>query len=107
MLALAVFEIFPDGRDTAQVRNDFGNHLDYVVNLFHVVVLTDGESQGAVCYLVRQADAKQNMAGIKRTGGACGAGGCANALRIKEEQEAFALNALEAHIDSAGNVMLK
>ena len=51
---------------------------------------------------MRAADRKQNVARIQRAGGAGGAGGGADALVVEQEQEGFALDALEAEVDVAG-----
>ena len=107
MLLGAVFELLPHGGDIAQVGNDLGDDLDDVVDLLHSVILSNRQAQRAVRYLVRQAEREQNVAGVERAGGACRTGRCADTLCVEQEQEAFALDALKAHVHSAGNVVLE
>ena len=56
---------------------------------------------------MRQAEREQNVAGVERAGGACRAGRCTDALCVQQKQQAFALYALKAHVDGAGDMMLE
>ena len=69
------------------------------------VVFTQGKTQGAVGNVMDTADGQQHMAGVKRTGGAGRAGRCADTVHIQQEQQGFALNALEAEADVAGEAV--
>ena len=107
MGAFALFKCIPHGGHIAQICHHFRHSGDDVVYLLHGVVLADGKSQRAVGNLVGQTQTQKHMAGIQRTGGAGGAGAGADALGIQPQKKAFALDALKAHIDSAGDMVLK
>ena len=47
------FQRFPDGRNITQVSNNGGNDLENVVDLFLGIFLCDGQTQRAVCDLMR------------------------------------------------------
>ena len=104
---LSGLQILPHGGYAAEIGNDLGYYLDDVVYLLHRVVFADGQTERAVGDLVGQAQGQQHMAGVEGAGGAGRAGGCADALGVQQKQEALALDALKAHIDGAGNVVLQ
>ena len=78
-----------------------------MVDLLHGVVLAYRQAQGAVGDLMRQAEREQDMARVERAGGAGAAGGSADAVGVEHEQQRLALDALKAHVDRAGDMMLK
>ncbi len=58
-------------------------------------------------HLVGPADGQQHVAGIQGAGGAGGAGGGADPLVVQQQEQALALDALEAEADVAGQPVLQ
>ena len=76
-----------------------------MVDLLLGVLLAERQTQRAVRDLVRAADGEQNVARIERAGRARAAGGGADALLVKQEQQALALDALKAEVHVAGKTL--
>ena len=106
MLFFALFQCVPNRAHITKAFNHLGNDGADVVNLFHCIVFTNGKTEGAVGNLVGKSDGEKDVAGVKGAGGAGRAGACADAVGIQHQKQAFALNALKAHIDCAGDMVL-
>ena len=78
-----------------------------MVDLFHRVILADGEAETSVGHLVREADGEEHVARVQGAGGAGASGRGADPLIIQHEEKALALDALEAHVHGAGDVVLE
>ncbi len=83
----------------ADFFDDEGDGLDGVVDLFIGGVFGDGESDGGVCDWLGDALSEEDGGGFERTGGAGGAGGGADFVFGKHDEDCFRFEGWEADVD--------
>ena len=83
-----------------------GEGLQDVLNVLGGSILPQGEPEGPVGQLVREADGHENMGGIqgaRRTGASCGA---VDSRSVKVQKEGLPLDADEAEVGVVGQPFL-
>ena len=98
MRTLTLGKVAPERRHTAEIRHDVGYRLDDIVDVLLGCVLAESEAQGAVRDFVGSADSEEDVAWVKRAGGTRRAGRRANSLVVKQQEQRFSLDTLEAEV---------
>lgn len=92
----------PHGGYGAELLNNFRQNFENVIDIFVCVQFTQRKAQRTVGNLPFQTDSEQNMRRVKRTGGACGTGGSADAVFVQLEEERFSINPFYGKINVSG-----
>ena len=95
-----------EGRDLPQPLDDRRQDLDHVVHLVRRVVARQGEPDRAVGQGEGQAHGPQHVARLQAAAGAGRAAAGGHADAVQQQQDAFALDVLEADVGGVGQAVL-